>query len=37
MWVLTDSDNVAAVHTYEAAGGASEGEQLMIGWRFDNG
>jgi ribosomal protein S18 acetylase RimI-like enzyme len=37
MWVLTDSDNTAAVRTYETAGGASEGEQLMLGWRFDNG
>jgi ribosomal protein S18 acetylase RimI-like enzyme len=36
MWVLTDSDNTAAVRTYETAGGASEGDQLMIGWRFDN-
>jgi ribosomal protein S18 acetylase RimI-like enzyme len=34
MWVLTDRDNTAGVRTYESAGGADEGEQLMIGWKF---
>jgi ribosomal protein S18 acetylase RimI-like enzyme len=34
MWVLTDMDNAEARPTYKSAGGAEEGEQLMIGWKF---
>jgi aminoglycoside 3-N-acetyltransferase I len=32
MWVLTDTDNVAAVRAYSAAGGTPEGEHLMLSW-----
>jgi ribosomal protein S18 acetylase RimI-like enzyme len=35
MWVLTDQDNVAAVRTYEAAGGTDPREQTMISWTFE--
>jgi ribosomal protein S18 acetylase RimI-like enzyme len=34
MWVLTDEDNAAARATYLAAGGVSEGAQLMLAWTF---
>ena len=32
MWVLTDDDNPAAVHAYQAAGGALEPLTRMIAW-----
>jgi ribosomal protein S18 acetylase RimI-like enzyme len=35
MWVLTDSDNVAAVRTYTSAGLSEPGEQLMLSCLFD--
>jgi len=35
MWVLTDRDNEAGMATYTAAGAADEGDQVMLGWRFD--
>ncbi len=34
MWVLTDVDNAQARATYTSAGGADDGEHLMISWRF---
>ena len=37
VWVLTDTDNDAAVATYMAAGARNEGEQLMLGWRLRDG
>jgi ribosomal protein S18 acetylase RimI-like enzyme len=36
MWVLTDRDNAAALATYTGAGAADEGDQVMLGWRFDD-
>lgn len=36
MWVLTGHDNAAALATYGRAGGAPEGEQLMIQWAFEH-
>jgi ribosomal protein S18 acetylase RimI-like enzyme len=37
MWVLTDSNNSAAVMTYKSAGVLSdESESLMLTWRFDD-
>jgi len=35
MWVLTDSDNSAALATYTAAGAHRESEPVMLSWRFD--
>ena len=35
MWVLTDSDNDAALRTYRGAGATAEAEQLMLSWSFD--
>jgi ribosomal protein S18 acetylase RimI-like enzyme len=34
MWVLTDDDNIAALATYRAAGGAVGETNRMIEWRF---
>lgn len=37
MWVLTDSNNTAAVMTYKSAGAFSgHSESLMLSWRFDD-
>jgi ribosomal protein S18 acetylase RimI-like enzyme len=35
MWVLTDHDNAAALTTYRRAGGAPEGQQVMLQWAFE--
>lgn len=35
MWVLTDSDNPAAVRTYQSAGLGDPSEQLMLGCGLD--
>jgi len=35
MWVLTDDDNTAALATYQRAGGASQGKQVMLQWPFE--
>jgi ribosomal protein S18 acetylase RimI-like enzyme len=35
MWTLTDRDNAAALATYRRAGGAQEGEQVMLQWAFE--
>jgi ribosomal protein S18 acetylase RimI-like enzyme len=35
MWVLTDSDNLAAVRTYTSAGLSAPSEQLMLSCPFD--
>jgi len=35
MWVLTDSDNPAALAAYRAAGGAPPTTHEMITWTFD--
>ncbi len=37
MWVLTDADNEAAVHTYVAGGAVDRDGQTMLGWRLDPG
>ena len=34
MWVLTDRDNVAAMRTYQRAGGRDPSEHTMISWTF---
>jgi ribosomal protein S18 acetylase RimI-like enzyme len=34
MWVLTDEDNVAAMHTYTAAGGTDPQQHAMLTWTF---
>jgi hypothetical protein len=34
MWVVTESDNIAALATYRSAGGIPEGEQVVLGWGF---
>lgn len=34
MWVLTDEDNAAALHTYAAAGGTDPQKQTMLSWTF---
>jgi ribosomal protein S18 acetylase RimI-like enzyme len=36
VWVLTDSDNVAAVRTYTSAGLSEPREQLMLSYPFDH-
>jgi [ribosomal protein S18]-alanine N-acetyltransferase len=35
MWVLTDTDNRAALATYAAAGADEESEHVMLGWTFE--
>jgi ribosomal-protein-alanine N-acetyltransferase len=35
MWVLTDRDNAAAIATYRAAGGADDGDSVMLTWDLD--
>ncbi|HSP65450.1 MAG TPA: GNAT family N-acetyltransferase [Candidatus Deferrimicrobium sp.] len=32
MWVLTDSDNVAALAAYRSAGATAESDQVMLTW-----
>ena len=32
MWVLTDSDNVAALAAYRSAGATAESEHVMLSW-----
>ena len=34
MWVLTERDNVAAVRTYQRAGGGEPSDHVMIDWTF---
>jgi ribosomal protein S18 acetylase RimI-like enzyme len=34
MFVLTERDNSAAMATYQRAGGAVEGDHVMLGWQF---
>lgn len=34
MWVLTEEDNAAAMHTYAAAGGTDPQRQTMLSWTF---
>jgi len=34
VWVLTDEDNAAAMHTYAAAGGTDPQKQTMLSWTF---
>jgi len=34
MWVLTDEDNAAAMHTYAAAGATDPQKQTMLSWTF---
>jgi ribosomal protein S18 acetylase RimI-like enzyme len=34
MWVLADPDNVAAVRTYQSAGGGEGAPCLLFDWRF---
>ena len=34
MWVLSDSDNAAANHTYEAVGDGDDRDQTMWTWTF---
>lgn len=34
MWVLTDESNVAALATYQSAGGKSESGQVVLAWTF---
>ena len=37
MWVLTDSDNSAAIRTYKSAAPVSDhNEPLMLSWRLDD-
>jgi ribosomal protein S18 acetylase RimI-like enzyme len=35
MWVLTDRDNVAAMHAYEGAGGSEPSDHTMLSWTFN--
>jgi len=35
MWVLTDSDNEAALRTYRGAGGGEPDPQVLLEWTFD--
>lgn len=34
MWVLSDSDNPAALRTYRSAGATGHSAQVMLDWRF---
>jgi len=34
MWVLTDEGNIAALATYQSAGGKSESGQVVLEWTF---
>ena len=34
MWVLTDTDNAAAIATYESVGAGEASSQLMLSWEF---
>jgi ribosomal protein S18 acetylase RimI-like enzyme len=34
MWVLADTDNVAAVRTYQSAGGGAGATSLLFDWSF---
>ena len=36
MWVLTDSDNAAALAAYRAAGAGPPEPSVMLEWRFDD-
>ena len=36
MWVLTDDDNIAAMATYRAAGGAVGDTSRLISWEFSD-
>ena len=36
MWVLTETENTAAVRTYRSTGGGAGKTCLMFDWRFDN-
>jgi [ribosomal protein S18]-alanine N-acetyltransferase len=35
MWVLTDSDNAAALASYRAAGAGEPEPQVMLSWEFE--
>ncbi|HEU5332115.1 MAG TPA: GNAT family N-acetyltransferase [Actinocrinis sp.] len=35
MWVVTESDNAAALATYRSAGGSPEGAQTVFEWDFE--
>ena len=35
MWVLTDTDNDAALATYQGAGGTPDGTHAMLTWTFE--
>jgi ribosomal protein S18 acetylase RimI-like enzyme len=37
MWVLTESNNTAALATYRSAGAVDESDEVMLGWRLDPG
>lgn len=37
MWVLTEPDNRAALATYAAAGANDRSDEVMLGWRLDEG
>jgi len=34
LWVLTETENTAAIRTYQSAGGTDVGTSLMFEWRF---
>ncbi|HEY8471563.1 MAG TPA: GNAT family N-acetyltransferase [Natronosporangium sp.] len=36
MWVLTDTDNTAALRTYRSAGARAQSEHVMLEWSFDS-
>jgi ribosomal protein S18 acetylase RimI-like enzyme len=35
MWVLTDTDNAAALRAYQAAGAGDPDPEVMLSWTFD--
>lgn len=37
MWVLTDTDNVAALKTYQSGGAMERGTYVMLDWQLDDG